>query len=43
MTVQEMYDEMIEQSLEDLLLGYNEASQFDDRGEIVEMEFTTSN
>ena len=43
MTVQEMYDEMIEQSLEDLLLGYDEASQFDDRGEIVEMEFTTSN
>ena len=43
MTVQEMYDEMIEQSLEDLLLGYNEASQFDDRGEIVEMEFTTAN
>ena len=43
MTVQEMYHEMIEQSLEDLLLGYDEASQFDDRGEIVEMEFTTSN
>ena len=43
MTVQEMYQEMIEQSLEDLLLGYNEASQFDDRGEIVEMEYTTAN
>ncbi len=34
---------MVEQSLEDLLLGYDEASQFDDRGEIVEIEFTTSN
>lgn len=43
MTVQEMYQEMIEQSLEDLLLGYDEAQQYDDRGEIVEIEFTTSN
>ena len=43
MTVQKMYQEMIEQSLEDLLLGYDEASQFDDRGEIVEMEYTTAN
>ena len=43
MTVQEMYDEMIEQSLEDLLMGYTEALDYDDRGEIVEIEFTTSN
>mgnify|MGYP000035317867 FL=1 len=43
MTVQEMYQEMVEQSLEDLLLGYDEASQFDDRGEIVEMEYTATN
>ena len=43
MTVQEMYDEMIEQSLEDVLLGYNEASQYDDRGEFVEIEYTTAN
>ena len=43
MTVQEMYQEMIEQSLEDLLLGYDEASQYDDRGEYVEIEYTTAN
>jgi len=43
MTVQEMYQEMIEQSLEDVLLGYNDPSQYDDRGEIVEIEYTTAN
>tara|TARA_A100001234_G_scaffold13446_1_gene10867 strand:+ start:383 stop:514 length:132 start_codon:yes stop_codon:yes gene_type:complete len=43
MTVQEMYNEMIEQSLEDVLLGYNEALDYDDRGEIVEIEYTTAN
>ena len=43
MTVQEMYQEMVEQSLEDLLMGYTEASQYDDRGEIVEVEYTTAN
>jgi hypothetical protein len=41
MTVQEMYQEMIEQSLEDLLLGYNDPQDYDDRGDIVEIEYTT--
>ena len=43
MTVQEMYDEMIEQSLEDIMVGYIETSQYDDRGEYVEIEYTTAN
>ena len=43
MTVQEMYDEMIDQSLEDFMMGYIEAQQYDDRGEIVEIEYTTAN
>ena len=43
MTVQEMYDEMIEQSLEDIMMGYIETQQYDDRGEIVEIEYTTAN
>ena len=43
MTVQEMYQEMVEQSLEDLMVGYTEALDYDDRGEIVELEYTTAN
>ena len=38
-----MYDEMIDQSLEDFLMGYTEALDYDDRGDIVEVEYTTAN
>jgi len=43
MTVQEMFQEMVDQSLEDLLMGYTEALEYDDRGEIVEIECSASN
>jgi len=41
MTVQEMYQEMMEQSLEDLLLGYNDPEDYNDRCDVVEIEYTT--
>ena len=36
-----MYQEMIEQSLDDLLLGYNDPHDYDDHCDIVEIEYTT--
>lgn len=42
MTVQEMYQEMEEQFLEDLLLGYNDQSIYDDGSAVtLEIDFTT--
>ena len=38
MTVQEMYQEMIEQSLED---RYYERQDYDDHCDIIEVEYTT--
>ena len=44
MTVQEMYDEMKEQMLEDLLLGYRDHHLYDDaESYIVEIDYTTQN
>lgn len=40
MTVQEMYDEMVEQSIED---RYYEIQDYDDHCDIIEVEYTTQN
>ena len=41
MTVQEMYQEMQQQLLEDVLAGYNENDLYDDSFAIVEIDYTT--
>ena len=41
MTVQEMYTEMQEQLLEDILNGYKEFDIYDDCESIVEIDYTT--
>ena len=44
MTVQEMYQEMKEQMLEDSLLGYRDHHLYDDaENYIVEIDYTTQN
>ena len=44
MTVQEMYQEMKEQMLEDVLLGYRDHHLYDDaESDTVEIEYTTQN
>ena len=44
MTTQEMYQEMKEQMLEDVLLGHRDHHLYDDGGEYtVEIEYTTQN
>ena len=44
MTVQEMYQEMNEQMLEDCLLGYYDFSVYDDsESYTVEIDYTTQN
>jgi len=44
MTVQEMYQEMKEQMLEDSLLGYRDHHLYDDaESYIVEIDYTTQN
>jgi hypothetical protein len=41
MTIQEFYQEMNEQMLEDLLNGYIERDIYDDNESIVEIDYTT--
>ena len=44
MTIAEMYTEMRDQQLEDLLAGYTEITDYDDESVVsVEMEYTTAN
>ena len=41
MTIQEMYQEMKEQQLEDILNGYSDLDIYDDNYTIVEIDYTT--
>ncbi len=41
MTIQEMYQEMKEQQLEDMLNGYSDQDIYDDNYTIVEIDYTT--
>ena len=41
MTIQEMYQEMNEQSLEDILNGYTDKDIYDDSYSIVDIDYTT--
>ena len=41
MTIQEFYQEMEEQLLEDILNGYNDIDIYDDNYTIVEIDYTT--
>ena len=44
MTIAEMYTEMRDQQLEDMLAGYIEITDYDDESVVsVEMEYTTAN
>ena len=44
MTITEMYTEMKDQQLEDLIAGYIEIEDYDDESVVsVEMEYTTAN
>jgi hypothetical protein len=41
MTIQEMYQEMQEQTLEDILNGYSDLDMYDDFYTVVEIDYTT--
>jgi hypothetical protein len=41
MTIQEMYQEMQEQTLEDILNGYSDPDMYDDFYTVVEIDYTT--
>jgi len=41
MTVEEFYQEMEEQALEDIFLGYVDASYYDNELPIIEIDYTT--
>ena len=41
MTVEEFYQEMEEQTLEDIFLGYIDASYYDNELPIIEIDYTT--
>ena len=41
MTIQEMYQEMKEQQLEDILNGYSDLDIYDDNYTVVEIDYTT--
>ena len=41
MTIQEMYQEMKEQQLEDMLNGYSDQDIYDDNYTIVDIDYTT--
>ena len=43
MTIQEMYQEMKEQTLEDILNGYRDRDIYDDCETVVEIDYTTQN
>ena len=41
MTIQEMYQEMKEQQIEDILNGYSDLDIYDDNYTIVDIDYTT--
>lgn len=41
MTIQEMYQEIINQQQEDILNGYIDIDIYDDNNEVLEIEYTT--